>query len=106
MIVVLFHLGIVVATTSTHRSSIPPGTHHSDSHLFGQYESNTPRPSNKAVTSRSPTSVGRTRHLIRMLGCCSRSWVRTDDKTGHCSQDSDGDAQRISLEHVSTPNNW
>src|SRR5258708_23251629 len=53
MIVVLFHLGIVVATTSTHRSCIPPETTDSDSLLFSQCESNTPRPSNKAVTSRS-----------------------------------------------------
>src|SRR5258708_4905334 len=46
------------------------------------------------------------RHLIMMLRCLSQSCVRTADKAGQRCQQCGGEAQRISLEHVSTPNNW
>src|SRR5437660_11661563 len=44
-------------------------------------------------------------HML-MPGCGSRSRVRTGDKAGQRYQESGGEAHRISLEHVPTPNNW
>jgi hypothetical protein len=47
------------------------------------------------------------RHLIMMLARGSQSRVRTGDKAGgQRHQESGGEAHRISLEHVSTPDNW
>ncbi len=46
------------------------------------------------------------RDLIMMLRCASQSCVRTGDKACQRHQDSRGEAHRISLEYVSTPNNW
>src|SRR6202521_3542625 len=45
------------------------------------------------------------RHLIMMLRCGSQSCVPTGDKAGEHHHKSGDEAHRISLEHVSTPNN-
>src|SRR6266567_3896524 len=44
-------------------------------------------------------------HLIMMLGCGSQSCVRTGDQADQRGQESSGEGFRISLEHVSAPNN-